>query len=271
MVKKKIKKTEIRGLKQFMIKLARDAGKIAKKEFGKTSDDLKCKVKESDKDQVVCKSDVEVENFIKKWIKKKFPTHGVLAEETEKCEEDSKKEYLWIIDPIDGTRNYVHGHPIFGVSIALARNKEIIAGVVDFPMLGWTFYAEKGRGAERNEKKICVSNRTPGNDTLGNFGCSFHKEKEQQVKSFDRYINVIKKVRIEGAASFGFCLLASGVYDAYIARFIKPWDIAASYIIIKEAGGKVTDFNGNEWCLDSTNIVASNGKFHEKLLEIVKE
>lgn len=253
--------------KQFMIETAREAGKIAMKSFRRPHE---CSTKDDYSYQIVCESDVACEKLIKDRIKKNFPGHAILAEESADSGDDKKKsEYLWVIDPIDGTRNFVQGHPVFGISIALARDREVILGVVYFPALGWLFSAEKGKGAEMNRKKISVSDRNIGNDTFACFGCNFHQEKENQLKTLSRYIDMIKKVRIEGATTFACCMVASGTYDCYIQRFNKPWDYAASCLIVEEAGGKVTDYNGNKWGIDMSDFAVSNGKFHDRLIKTI--
>ncbi|MBU0535966.1 MAG: inositol monophosphatase [Nanoarchaeota archaeon] len=260
----------LKQTKQFMIEIAKEAGDMAKSKFGKVKD---YKRKE-EKTQLVSEVDFAAEKIIKSRILERFPDHAILAEESaDSGEAEKDSEYLWIIDPIDGTRNFLHGHPSFGVSIALAKNRKVVLGVVYFPMYDWVFSAEKGNGAEKNGEKIHVSDRSlkDGSDLLGNFGCDFHKEKDEQVKVLSNLIEFVKKVRIEGSATFGFCMVADGVYDCYIQRFIKPWDFAASCLIIEEAGGKVTDYQGNPWNIDmGGKILSSNGKFHGKLIEIVK-
>lgn len=260
-----MEKLDMKQTKQFTVSIAKEAGKIAMKHFGRPEN---CRMKDRQKEQVVCETDIAVESFLKSNVLEKFPDHSILAEESEPSMGNS--EYLWIIDPIDGTRNYTHGHPTFGISIALAKNREVVLGVVYFPIYDWLFTAEKGKGAELNGKKIHVSARKPGDDTMGNYGCAFYKEKKEQIEILDRYIDIVRKVRIEGAATFGLCLVASGVYESYIARFTNPWDFAASCLAIEEAGGKVTDFKGNKWSIDIKEFVASNNMFHDKLLEAVR-
>jgi|SRR3989344_1886387 len=258
------KDLNLKETKQFAIDMAKDAAKIAMKTFGKVHE---YRSKES-KEQLVSQVDIDSENLIKSRIFERFPDHAILAEESGKNEKDS--EYLWIIDPIDGTRNYLHGHPTFGISIALAKNKKVVLGVVYFPVYDWMFTAVKGNGAELNGRKIKVSDRTTDNDTLGCYGCDFHRQKDEQMAVLSRYVDLIRKVRIEGAATFGFCLVANGTYDAYIQRFLKPWDYAASCLIIEEAGGKVTDYKGTPWTIEMENLIASNGRFHDKLLKVVR-
>lgn len=260
------KDIDLNKAKQFAVKLAKEAAVIAKENFNKITH---YDNKDEERNQIVCKTDLAVEKLIKEKINKDYPGHDILAEESGHDKSDS--EYLWVIDPIDGTRNYVHGHPIFGISIALAHKREVVMGVVYFPMIDWLFTAEKGKGAELNGKKIHVSSRMPEtSDTMATFGCSFYKEKEEQIEAFSRYIDIMKKVRIEGAATFAFCAVACGIYESYIGRFAKPWDYAASCLIIEEAGGKVTDFEGKRWNLDMENFIASNNTMHEKLLRVVK-
>ncbi len=254
--------------KQFMIDTAKEAGKIARENFQKKHD---CRFKDNERNQAVCETDLEVEKLIKSRIREKYPGHSILAEESADSNNEEGSEYLWVVDPIDGTRNYMHGHPTYGISIALARNMEALLGVIYFPALDWMFSAEKGKGAEKNGKMIRVSQRDAGEDTLGNFGCAFHREKEQQMKQLDSYISLLNKIRIEGAATMSLCMVAEGVYDSTILRFVKQWDYAAGALIVSEAGGKVTGYNGEPASLDLDRIVASNRRFHDRLLEILKE
>ncbi|MCX6707413.1 MAG: inositol monophosphatase family protein [Candidatus Woesearchaeota archaeon] len=217
---------------------------------------------------MVCKTDLAVEKLIKDKINQDYPGHAILAEESGNNNIDS--DYMWIIDPIDGSRNYIHGHPTFGISIALAHKREVVMGVVYFPMIDWMFTAEKGKGAERNGQKIQVSNRKPEtSDTMATYGCAFHREKEEQIEIFSRYIDLMRKVRIEGAATFAFCAVACGIYESSIGMFAKPWDYAASCLIVEEAGGRVTDYSGKRWNLEMEKFVASNGIMHEELLNKV--
>lgn len=211
-------------------------------------------------------SDIESEKAIIAAIEREFPGHNILSEESKKKEKGSKS--TWIIDPLDGTLNYFRKFPFFTVSIALAREKEIVLGVVFDPSAKRLYCAEKGKGAFLNGGRIRVSREK----CLGKAVVSFDygKLEKAALEELRRMAGKVHRVRNLGIGSLGLCYLAQGGYDAYIAAHqTKIVDIAAAIVIAKEAGAEITDKKGGKPDLfESREIVASNGLLHKALLEI---
>ncbi len=200
-----------------------------------------------------------------------FPEHSVLAEEETDIKSGSK--FRWIIDPLDGTTNYAHGYPNFSVSIALEQAGEIILGAVYDPMRDELFSAEKGGGAYLNGKKINVS-RT---DTLirsllaTGFPYDRTRSEENNLNYFSVLLMASQEVRRSGSASLDLCSVASGRLDGYWELKLQPWDVAAGSLILAEAGGMVSDFSGAGFSIYDKEILASNGRIHGHMVEILQK
>lgn len=218
------------------------------------------------------------EETILKIIKKNFPDHAILTEESEG--KKSKSTYKWIIDPLDGTTNYAHDFPMYCVSVALEKNERIILGVVYNPNLDELFVAEKDKGAflsegfgtPKNERKISVSQATELSQSLLANGFPYDIRKSK-IDNLDHFANFYKKaqaVRRGGSAALDLCYLAMGRFDGFWELKLSPWDTAAGKLIVEEAGGKVTDFSGGPFNIYLKEILASNGKIHQQMMEILK-
>lgn len=198
-----------------------------------------------------------------------FPGHGILAEEGGRIENSSG--YIWIIDPLDGTTNYAHGYPNFAVSIGLEKDGEIVLGVVYDPLRDELFSAQKGQGAFLNNRPICVS----GHDTLirsllaTGFPYDRATSEKNNLNYFKALLMASQEVRRSGSASLDLCSVASGRLDGYWELKLHPWDVAAGSLIVTEAGGKVSDFSGVNFSIHDKEIVASNGKIHELMIEVL--
>jgi myo-inositol-1(or 4)-monophosphatase len=248
---------------QTAIKVAKDAGEILIDNFRKiTSINLK------DKDQLVTNVDLAAEEKIVSVIQHEFPYHSFLTEESGRIDNCSK-DYVWIIDPLDGTTNYVHEFPLFGVSIALEHMGEVILGVVYFPCMNHLYTAEKGKGAFLNGEKITVSSKFKLSKSLILYSSSTNNFREKTLPSLDVLSQHAFKIRMFGSGSYNLCSVALGVADAYIEFNNKPWDNAAGFLIIREAGGTVTTLNGNEATLNDGTFLASNGKIHKQLVDLM--
>ena len=219
----------------------------------------------------VTRVDRESERMILENIRKNHPDHDILAEESRKDVETDG--FRWIIDPLDGTTNFIHGFPVTAVSIALQHRKEIVVGVVLDPFRGELFTAIRGEGAFLNGKRINVS----ATDQMGSalIGTGFPFKKKDLI---DRYLQLFKKVltqvsdlRRPGAASIDLSYIACGRFDGFFEIGLEPWDAAAGALMIKEAGGIITNFGGGEDFLVPGNIVAGNPVMHALLLGMVKE
>jgi len=214
--------------------------------------------------------DKEAEAIIISTIQKTFPDHVFLAEES--AHTAMKGEYRWIIDPLDGTTNFIHGFPLFCVSIALEYRNEIILGLIYDPLKKEMFSAEKDCGAFLNGKKISVSSATDPGSCLISTGFPFRK-KEMIIPYLELFKNLFHKVsdiRRAGSAALDLAYLACGRCDGFFEIGLSPWDIAAGVIIVNEAGGKVTDFNGEADFMESGNIVAASSAVHDMILKDVK-
>ena len=245
------------------IEAAKKGGEIALKYF---ETELEHEVK--DDKSFVTKADKETEAAILEVLKSKFPEHSFLAEET--GESGNKSEYMWVIDPIDGTANFVNGLPLWAISIGLVKNGEAILAVVYNPLINLLVYAEKGKGlwcngarsrvsAQEKDKAMITAGvgRAPGvKDKL----TAFLKESPNHIKTY-RYI---------GSAALELAILARGGTEAFIAFGNSKWDYAAGTLLVQEGGGKLTDFKGNPWNLEENYFVASNGVVHNEILEIIR-
>jgi len=211
----------------------------------------------------VTKADVEAEEKIIAIIKNQFPSHGFLGEESVKNIE--KKDYLWIIDPIDGTKNYLRKIPLFATQIALMKRGKLILGVSNAPLLKEMLYAEKGNGAYFNDSKIQVSPIKELDKSYMLFGGIEYFKKHGLLENL---ISLIENTRgHRGIGDFwSYHLLAQGKVDIMMEAQTKIWDIAALKVIVEEAGGKVTDMKGNEVDLDTSSILATNEKLHQEVL-----
>lgn len=252
-------------MKDFAINLAKQAAKIVKDSFGKIE-----KIEMKSKSELVTEVDKKVDEFIVNKIKEKYPDHNILIEESGKYDQES--DYTWIIDPIDGTHNFINNMPFFSVSIALMHKKNIVLGVIYFPILDELYVAEKGRGAYLNNKKIKVSNKKFGEHNVMVYDAHFGGgKKELKLKTFGKLVDYVSKVRIFGCATMHLVYIASGRADLGILIQTKPWDFAAAALIVEEAGGKVTDKDGNKWNIDTDALVSSNNEFHDKIIELMED
>ncbi|RLC50434.1 MAG: inositol monophosphatase [Candidatus Cloacimonadota bacterium] len=248
-----------------LVNIAKEAGSVIRDGFGKS---VKIEFKTGD-NNLVTEIDKASEKVITDFIKKKYPSHSILAEEGSGEQKDS--EYLWVIDPLDGTTNFTHGLPIFSVSIGLQKNGETIAGVVYDVMRNIIFSAELGSGVEADSEKLNVSNEDNLAHSILVTGFPYNK-KENPDKLFERFIALTKTargVRRLGSAAIDFCYLASGVFDGFWEVHLHPWDICAGKLIVEEAGGLVTDFHGNKTNIYTKRILSTNGKIHEQVINVM--
>lgn len=219
----------------------------------------------------VSQADRNAQKAIIKTIKSVFPEHGILAEEDGVNE--SKKDFCWIIDPLDGTVNFVHGVPMFCVSIALKNKNEIISGVIYSPVFKEVFVAEKGKGAYLNGKKIKVSKIKDLIRALPVTGFPYYvRESSSRVtKNFIKVMMFTQGMRRLGSAALDLAYVACGRFEFFWEEGLKPWDIAAGALIVKEAGGVVSDYDGNKDFLFKDTMLASNSKnMHKKVQEILE-
>jgi len=248
-----------------IIQIAEEAGEIAKEGF-RTNFGVEYKTNSSD---LVTDYDKKSEAAIINFIKKEFPSHSILAEESGISETDS--EYRWVIDPIDGTTNFAHGLPIFSVSIGVQKNGKTIYGVVNDVMMNSIYSAELGNGAYRNDQKLKVSS----NDDLSKshlvtgFPYDIENYMPELIDNFKEFLLNSRAVRRLGSAALDLCYVASGVFDGFWEMSLNPWDFSAGKLLVEEAGGRVTDFSQNELELKKTELLATNGKIHNRMSEVL--
>jgi len=248
------------------IQAARKAGETLKKRLGrKRTIGFKGVV------NIVTDMDILSEKIIVDEIENYFPDHAFLAEERPATEKNSP--FLWIIDPLDGTTNYAHGFPVFSVSIALAKDREVVLGVVYDPTRDELFTAERGKGARLNGRKIRVSSEPDLSRSLLATGFPYDL-RESRINNFDHFHNFAiraQAVRRAGSAALDLCYVAAALFDGFWEMKLGTWDIAAGSLMVSEAGGEITDFLGKPPDLRGRHVLASNGKIHRAMLRIVKQ
>jgi len=252
-----------------MSAIAREAGALLMQYFHQG---LKIEYK-GDADLVTA-ADRASEALIRERVSKQFPSHDVMGEE--QGLKDRGSEYRWYVDPLDGTTNFAHGYPVFAVSMALehrSRDTEArIAGVVYDPTRGELFSAEKGSGAQLDGKPIHVSKMAQLKECLLATGFPSHKRHKNPNIFFYHQITLkTHGVRRAGSAALDLCNVACGRFDGFWEFNLNPWDTAAGVLLIEEAGGRVTRFDGSSFELNSRETLASNGLVHEELLHEFKE
>jgi myo-inositol-1(or 4)-monophosphatase len=220
---------------------------------------------------LVTEVDTACEELIVGAIRGSYPDHDILAEESEYTTLNSS--HKWIIDPLDGTTNYAHGFPWFGVSIALEIDAEVQTGVIYHPMMNELFAATKGKGAFLNGRRIHVSTHAPLKNCLLATGFPYDRtwNNENNFTNFEKMQIAARAVRRAGAAALDLAYVAAGRLDGYWECKLKPWDVAAGMLLVKEAGGKVTDYRGGPYTIYHSRIMASNGLVHEEMASVLQE
>ncbi len=225
----------------------------------------------SNVNDLVTQADKESEQVIFDVIRQHFPDHYILSEEAGEIKTDSNIK--WIIDPIDGTVNFANGIPICCVSIAVEQDGNMILGAVYNPFMNEFFFAEKGFGATLNENKIKVSDKADLDRSclVTGFAYSYLDKPNSPVQVFERLLRRNIPIRRLGSAALDLCWVAAGRFDGFYEHDLKAWDSSAGFLIAEEAGGKVTDFNGDYYSPYQPNILATNGKIHDDLLLAIND
>ena len=218
---------------------------------------------------LVTEVDHKSEAAIFKVIKEQFPEHYILSEEAGEIIQDSN--HKWIIDPIDGTVNYANRIPICCVSIGIEKDGKMILGAVYNPFIGELFFAEKGKGATLNNKTIHVSNKADVKTSclVTGFPYTYLDEANGPLQVFDKLIRKGVPVRRLGSAAIDLCWVAMGRFDGFYEHQLQAWDSAAGFLMVEEAGGKVTDLTGKYYNPYQHGIIATNGKIHDELLNVI--
>jgi myo-inositol-1(or 4)-monophosphatase len=253
---------------KFLEKLARGSGKILLEYLNKTN---KISIKKGL--GYVGDADLASENYIISQIEKHFPESKIIAEEKGILNSKMNLNNLtWIIDPLDGTTNYIHGFPFFCVSIGVLENNKLIAGVVYDPVKNELFSAELNKGAFLNKKKISVSKIKSFKDSLLITGFYYHQgdKLKKQIDQFRKVQEITQSVRRLGAAALDICYVACGRAEGFWENGIKPWDVAGGTLVLLESGGKFTDFNGKNGNIFGKEFVYTNSLIHKDLLKVIK-
>lgn len=251
-------------MKSLMLKAAKAAGKVILENYGKI-DKLKFKAPRS----IVTKADILSEQTIVKTIRKKFPEHNFLTEESDFI--DKKSKFTWIIDPIDGTTNFVSGIPNFAVSIALAKNNSVVMGVVYNPCTDEIYLAEKGKGSYLNNKRLKVSTKKKFKECV--LGFSLPSDigiSRKSLSILSRNYGTFRALRNSGSAALNLCYVADKRFDLYFTLNLNSWDVAAAKLVVEEAGGKTTNTHNKKWTIEDRNIVGSNRIIHNKFIRLLK-
>jgi myo-inositol-1(or 4)-monophosphatase len=258
----------IEELLETAINAAKIAGKILKDGYG-TTFRIDNKV---GRNNLVTEYDLLSEKSIIDFIKSKYPNHRFLAEESGRTGTNDTDEIIWVIDPLDGTVNFAHSIPIFCVSIAAHHKGELLVGVVYQPLLDELFYASKGNGAFLNGKQIFVSDSDDMHTSLLVTGFPYNVDKNP-YDCVDTFVKIVLKgipIRRLGSAALDLAYVACGRFDAFFEVDLYPWDVAAGVLIVQEAGGKVTIYDGEKFDIFSNTIVSTNGLIHEQIIEVLK-
>lgn len=249
-----------------LIKIIKKAGKILKKGYYSNKD-----VTFKAKKDLVTKYDVAVEDYLKKEFNKYFKEFNLIAEESDNSQIEFSNSI--IIDPIDGTTNFVNGVPHTAISVGVYKNKKPYIGIVYNPILDELYSAKVGQGAFLNGKKIKVSNEKDLVKSLLATGFPYSSaDNRQDLEGVVERIKIIlpscQDLRRLGSAALDLCLVAKGVYEGYYEMNLKPWDVSAGIIILSEAGGMITNIEGNEFDMfEDKYLLATNGKIHAQMIE----
>lgn len=250
------------------VEAAHASGKVLQRHFGK-----KLSIREKKNAGLVTNADIESEQVALKIVKKRYPEFGVLTEESpEQLSSDPGHPGRWVMDPLDGTTNFVHRFPMFCVSIAVEWAGEAIVGVIYHPILNDTYVAVRGKGAHVNGKKMRVSKTSRLQNSLLTTGFTYRKKSflHAEMNAFERLSGIVRAIRRPGSAALDLAYTARGVFDGFWERNLSPWDTAAGALLIQEAGGKVTDFEGKPFRSEMKQILAGNPALHKLLRQTIK-
>ena len=249
----------------FAIQTARAAGHLLAERFGRA-----LSISNKSELDLVTEADLASERLIIERIKTFYPRHSILAEESgasAPAEQDAQSEWRWIVDPLDGTTNYAHGYPCFCVSMGLAHKGRLELGVIYDPVRDELFTAERGQGAALNGRRIQVSQTRTLNSALLCTGFPYDvRERSEFARHFTNFIMNAQAVRRDGSAALDLAYVACGRFDGFWEEGLHPWDVAGAVLMIEEAGGRVSHYDGTAFDIYSAPILASNGLVHEQML-----
>jgi len=250
-----------------MVKAAQKAARGLKRDFGEVQ---QLQVSQKGPADFVSTADLKADRILREELGRARPEFGIVTEESDAIQ-GQDKEHRWIVDPLDGTSNFLHGLPHFAISIGLERSGEIIAGLVFDPIKDEMFLAEKGAGAFMNDRRLRVSARRSMHECLIGTGAPFrgHGNREKFLRQADAAMRESAGIRRWGTASLDLAYVAAGRFDGFWEEDLHPWDMAAGIILVREAGGFVSDLRGGQTMLQQGSILASNGHLHAPLQSLL--
>lgn len=255
----------LRTAKQVGAEAVREAGEMLMKHFERLH-----KAKFKQKHDIVTKMDVQVEKLLMDRIREEFPDHNILTEESGAHYESS--EYTWLVDPIDGTINYFHASPPFRVAMCLVKDKVPILSFIYNPIKEDLYVAEKGKGATKNGKRLRVSNNQSLARTIVMTHISSHiNARARTLLALGSIFRKVLHIRVIGCGTAAITYIADAKFDVFFNISTNSWDILPGALLIEEAQGKATDISGGKLTIESTSILATNSKLHNKMLELLKK
>jgi myo-inositol-1(or 4)-monophosphatase len=255
---------ELKTYLRAAVRACRAAGRLQMASLGKLQ-----KVEHKGEIDLVTAVDRQSEDRIVGILTRAFPGHGILAEESPPT--SGKSGHLWVVDPLDGTTNYSRGFPVFCVSIALAQRGRVVAGAVYNPVLNELFTAIRGGGARLNGRRLQVSAQEDldGAFLATGFPYDIRRSKRNNLDHFTRFATRCLAIRRAGSAALDLAGVACGRFDGYWELKLKPWDLAAGTLLVTEAGGRVSSMEGRSWTLKQGGVIASNGRVHRRMLDVL--
>ncbi|MCE2391576.1 MAG: inositol monophosphatase [Proteobacteria bacterium] len=253
------------GRLELALEVAREAGGLQRRRF----DEPRTIETKSSPIDLVTDVDRACDELIRKRILARFPEDGLLTEE--QTEHPGRSDWRWVVDPLDGTTNYAHGFPHFAVSIAAEFEGETRVGVIFDPLRDELFSAELGGGAARNGRPIRVSDTGELQRCLLGTGFAYdvHSSEDDNLAHFRRFMKRVQAVRRAGSAALDLAYVACGRYDGFWELNLHPWDVAAGLLLVREAGGRTSDFDGGPVPSSGRRVLASNGRVHAAMLEVI--
>ena len=252
----------------FAVQVAREAGRVLAEKFGRA-----LQVSNKGDIDLVTEADLAAERLIVERISSYHPRHRILTEESGEIAEagGADSAYKWIIDPLDGTTNYAHGYPAFCVSVALEHEGRVVVGVVYDPLRDELFAAERGAGATLNGRRVRVSATGELNRALICTGFPYDvRERADFARHFRDFIMHAQSVRRDGTAALDLAYVAAGRFEGFYEEGLRPWDVAAGVLLVEEAGGRVTHYDGSPFHIYRPPIAASNGLVHDAMLRVLQ-